>query len=139
QGDELIQINRIDFDVHDIPRDRFLVAGVVWQRIRSGQVDPSQYGVAPDDSFRGEWAIRNHLIYDLAALNKIELLLWDRWPWMDIEGPLPDEDYPLLDQIAALTQEGDEAFERLQAIYADLPFKAPAHFLSDADGVRQAQ
>ncbi len=40
---------KITRDVLDVPRDRFLVAGEAWIRCRSGELDPSKFGI-----FRGD-------------------------------------------------------------------------------------
>ncbi|MGH7536797.1 MAG: hypothetical protein ACREMG_14625 [Gemmatimonadales bacterium] len=52
---------RIDHDILDVPRDRFLVAGDAWAQYRSGQADPAKFGIfvgdlrgvfrAPDPAF----------------------------------------------------------------------------------------
>ena len=36
----------IDFDVTDVPRDRFLTAGRAWARCRSGAADPAMFGLS---------------------------------------------------------------------------------------------
>src|SRR5688572_2360553 len=60
QDDYLIKHNQIDFDVHDIPHDKFVVGGMAWQQMRNGTVAPETYGWDPNDAMsRGEWPIRN--------------------------------------------------------------------------------
>jgi hypothetical protein len=112
-----IQENKIQFDVHDIPRDQFLVAGKGWQMCRAGEADPNWFGF---EDMRGLWFIRGNLILDLAAQNKRELLLWDSWGLMlkDIE-TYTKEEWRLLDKVAVLTQAGNEAFTEMQAIYEE--------------------
>jgi hypothetical protein len=125
QDDTLIQHNQIDFDVHDIPRDRFLVGGRAWQIARGGGVDPDLFSGGPDDFFKGMWAIRNRLLCDLSALNKAELLLWDTWGWMEYDYQPTAADTQLLDRMAEVTQGGDESFDEIRALYDDARFKAP--------------
>lgn len=115
--DQTIQENNIQFDVHDIPRDQFLVAGKAWQMCRAGKADPNWFGF---EDMRGLWFIRGNLILDLAAQNKMELLLWDSWGLMlrGMETPADDE-CNLLDKVAVLTQAGNEAFTEMRAIYEE--------------------
>lgn len=127
----LIEHNQIDFDVHDIPHDRFITGGVAWQQLRSGKIAPELYGWEPDDpTGRGEWPIRNRMLVDLLTLNKVELLLWDTWGWMNLDAHLSDEDLRTLDHIATLTLADDTAFEEIRAVYAESPLiKAPAQVM----------
>jgi Transglutaminase-like superfamily len=68
----------IDFDVLDVPRDRFVVAGEAWSMCRAGAADPDKFGIEFAD-LRGLWFIAGDLIRDIAALNKEEMLPWDVW------------------------------------------------------------
>lgn len=106
----------IDFDVHDVPRDRFIVAGKAWQRCRRGKADPNLFGVSPDEDLKGLWFIRQKLVQDLAALNKMELLLWDCWGLM-LKDDITDKETALLDKVATLTQAGDETFAQVKTLY----------------------
>jgi hypothetical protein len=126
QGEALIKTNRIDFDVHNIPRDRFLVAGKAWQMCRRGEAKADIFGAAPGSFFSGLWAIRNRLILDLAALNKMEVLLWDGWEWTEQHFIPSEADLQLLDHMAFLTQGGDADFPSVLAMYADPRFQVPA-------------
>jgi hypothetical protein len=80
--DLTIQGNNIQFDVRDVPRDQFLVAGKAWQLCRAGKAAPEEFGFSGFAEMKGLWFIRANLILDLAALNKMELLLWDTWGLM---------------------------------------------------------
>lgn len=71
-------VHRVDFDPMDVPRDRFLVAGTAWQAIRAGQADAKTFGLA-DKGMTGHWFVAGNVRVDLAALNKVETLLWDIW------------------------------------------------------------
>ncbi|MEI5525446.1 transglutaminase-like domain-containing protein [Streptomyces brasiliscabiei] len=72
---------RIGFDPMDVPRDRFLVAGKAWRAIRAGEADPLAFGLHPPEEgpLNGEWFVAGNVRLDLAALNKVETLLWDIW------------------------------------------------------------
>jgi len=94
----------IDFDVLDVPRDRFLTAGDAWRRCRAGDDDPARFGFSALNQ-GGYWWIAGNLVRDVAALNNMEMLPWDVWGAM----PAPDEpaDTDLFDRLAALTAEPD--------------------------------
>lgn len=111
-----IRENKISFDVHDVPRDQFMVGGLVWQLCRSGQADPNLFGVDPDTNLKGMSFIPDYVILDLAAQNKQELLLWDSWGLM-LKGELSEDDIALLDTLATLTQGGNETLAEAQSMY----------------------
>ncbi|HLI90710.1 MAG TPA: transglutaminase domain-containing protein [Ktedonobacteraceae bacterium] len=116
-----LQTNRmIIFDPLNVPRERFLVAGLAWQRCRRGKADPDNFGVDPAEDLKGLWFIRQKLVQDLAALNKQELLLWDCWGLMEKQ-EISDEDEALLDRVATLTQADDKAFAEIQVLYEHGP------------------
>lgn len=106
----------IDFDVLDVPRDRFVVAGDAWTLVRSGKAEPELFGIL---DMAGLWFIAGNLVRDVAALNCVELLPWDVWGGMTRPGePIADELLALFDRLAALTHEPDAAFAELRALYA---------------------
>ncbi len=124
QSEWLIEHNQIDFDVTDIPRDRFVVGGQAWEVCRCGDDDPQNYGVHPNDEYiRDWWFIRNRLIHDLATQNRMELLLWDNWGLMDYDYEPTNEDLTLLDEVAQVTQRGHLAEK--QALYQRPEFVVP--------------
>jgi hypothetical protein len=117
----------VDFDLMDVPRDRFLVAGDAWRLCRSGDADPAKFGL----SFMkeaGYWWIAGNLIRDVAALSNMEMLPWDVWGAM----PAPDEDIDaerlaLFDQLAELTRDPGAPVADLTAAYAaDDRLRVPA-------------
>src|SRR3954451_24916159 len=120
-------------DPLDVPRDRFLVAGVAWQRCRSGEADPETFMVDPgmDAENTRSWPYLQHnLIHDLAALNKVEMLLWDAWGLADQRSTDP-HDLDLLDRIAQVTAGPDPTLDELRALYAGDPRVAvPANVTS---------
>ncbi|HVN84486.1 MAG TPA: transglutaminase-like domain-containing protein [Candidatus Binatia bacterium] len=103
------------FDVLDVPRDQFIIAGDAWQRCRSGAADPQRFGIF---DMRGLWFIRGNVVRDLAALNRIELLPWDAWGLMSkVDADQSAEDLVQLDRVAALTLADDDQFAAVRAVY----------------------
>jgi transglutaminase superfamily protein len=90
----------IDFDLTDVPHDRFVIAGDAWRQVRAGTADPDRFGLSfiPE---AGDWWIAANLMRDAAALDGVEVLPWDVW------GPMPEPtdtvDLPFFDELAAAT------------------------------------
>jgi hypothetical protein len=106
---------RIGFDPFDVPRDQFLVGGRAWQLCRTGEADPATFVVTPDlPEPRGMAFVRGHVVQDLAALNKMELLLWDVWGLMQAA---PDAELALVDEVAERTRAVD-GFADVRRLYA---------------------
>jgi hypothetical protein len=106
-------------DPLDVPRDRFLVAGSAWQACRKGKADPARFLVDPELDIadtRGWPYLRHNLVHDLAALNKVEMLLWDGWGLIERELPSQQE-LQLLDRVARTILAGDAAFDELRRLY----------------------
>ncbi len=114
-----IQENRIRFDVHDVPRDQFIVGCLAWQWCRADRANPDKFGVEPDSFAKGWWFIGHKLIQDLAAQNKMELLLWDTWGIM-LKELTGEEDLALLDKLAVVTQAGAEGFAEQLSTYENV-------------------
>ena len=75
---ETIRMNGIDFPPTDVPREAFVDAGTAWRRVRSGEIDPTTIGLSPF-GFAGLWFVAGNLMLDVAALNKEEMLPWEKW------------------------------------------------------------
>ncbi len=108
---------KIPHDAFDVPRDRFLTASDAWTLCRSGKSDPNLFGIFNGNK-RGLWFIAAELIRDVAALNKMEVLVWDVW------GAMPKPDTQLdarqlryFDRLAALTRDPDASFAELMTLY----------------------
>lgn len=108
-------------DPLDLPPGRYLSGAAAWLLCRAGVADPERFGV---EEWRGAWMVRNNVLRDLAALNRVELLPWDSWGLMDRESRLgegPADE--LVDRAAEVVEGGDwnaalrlyEAEERLRA------------------------
>ncbi len=52
---------RPGFDLLDVPRDRFVVAGDAWLRCRAGEADPATYGLSSIDQ-AGLWWVAGNLL-----------------------------------------------------------------------------
>ncbi len=107
----------IDFDVYDVPRDRFLTGGVAWQRCRAGEADPATFGIF---DMQGLGFVRGDLLRDLAALNKVELLPWDCWGViLAQEDPMTPEQLALCDRAAEQTLAGIAGFGEMRPFYEE--------------------
>jgi hypothetical protein len=121
QIDELqAKLLKPDFDVLDVPRNRFLVSGDAWAACRSGAADPTTFGVGGTDMW-GLIEVFGYVLVDLAALQKIELLPWGWYGLAKEEGALETET-ALIDDLARLSSAADPAaFDELQALAASDP------------------
>ena len=109
----------IDFDLTDVPRDQFLVAGEAWRRIRAGAADPAKFGLSLMNE-AGDWWIAANLMRDGAALVNLELLPWDCWGAMPRPvDPIDDDLAELFDRLAELTLAPDENLATLRLMYSD--------------------
>jgi hypothetical protein len=82
---------RAGFDPMNVPPDKFVTGPRAWMAARSGEMDPERFLVVPDllePYTRGWFSLRHHVVQDLAALNKAEMLLWDQWGILDEGDPL---------------------------------------------------
>jgi hypothetical protein len=82
---------RAGFDPMNVPPDKFVTGPRAWMAARSGETDPERFLVAPDllePYTRGWFSLRHHVVQDLAALNKSEMLVWDQWGILDESDPL---------------------------------------------------
>jgi hypothetical protein len=111
---------RVAFDITDVPREQFMLAGQAWQQYRAGALDPARCGLSSKGP-RGLAFIRTGLLRDLAALNKIELLTQDEWDIASAENEqgIAEADLLLLDRVAALSLAGNDAFADLRAVFED--------------------
>jgi len=135
---EFIKKYKLDHGTHshDIPRDVFMTGGQAWQLCRSKEKNANQFGTGLKNRFTGWTYIRNKLIQDLAALNKMELLSWDCWGIM-LEDRSDDfmnhlERVELLDYIAALTASLEIDIEKINTVYRDDGLRVPPIIFSDS-------
>lgn len=108
---------KIDFDVLDVPHDRFVIAGDTWAQCRAGEVDPAKFGIF---DMHGLWFIAGNLIRDVAALNNMEMLPWDVWGAMPRpDEPLENDQLEFFDRLAAITRAPDASFAELRQLYEE--------------------
>lgn len=109
----------IDFDLLDVPRDQLIVAGRAWQMVRENPQQADLFCGGDRVKNKGMWYVRDRLIQDLAALNRVEMQLWDAWGLM-LAGPGVKQDLAsisFLDQLAEMTLEPDKYFDLIRQIY----------------------
>jgi hypothetical protein len=118
------EVLAIDFDVTDVPRDRFVLAGDAWQQWRAGTVSQDDFGLSVTEE-SGAWWIAGNLMRDAAALLKVELLPWDEWGAMPEPGaPVAGEQAELFDRLAAATLDPDAT--DVAPVMADPRLRLPA-------------
>ncbi|MEU5892760.1 transglutaminase-like domain-containing protein [Streptomyces sp. NPDC047461] len=113
---------KVDFDPMDVPRDRFLVAGEAWRAIREQGADERTFGLhGPQEGpFWGERYVAGSIRLDLAALNKVETLLWDVWG--EDEGEpgtaLPEPSRKFYDEVAPVVSD-EISFEAARKLFTE--------------------
>jgi Transglutaminase-like superfamily len=119
------QMLRVDFDLLDVPHDRFVIAGDAWARCRAGEVDPSRFGIF---DLRGLWFVAGNLVREVAALNNMEMLPWDVWGAMIRPDEAPQADQlSFFDRLATLSRAPDAGFAELRRLYqGDDRLRVPA-------------
>jgi hypothetical protein len=127
----------VDFDVTDVPRDRFLVGGEAWARCRAGTEDPGKFGLSVTNE-TGDWWVAANLMRDAAALRNLELLPWDAWGAMpEADDPIDDDRRALFDRLAALTRTPDAVdanFAELRQLCQDDRLRVPAMVRNTGSG-----
>ncbi|MEV7737352.1 transglutaminase domain-containing protein [Streptomyces sp. NPDC088921] len=112
----------VDFDPMDVPRSRFLVAGEAWRAIREDGADETEFGLhrPTEGPFFGERFVAGNIRLDLAALNKVETLLWDVWGEDEGEPgtPLSEAAREFYDRVAPVVS-GDVSFEAARRLFAE--------------------
>ena len=111
------QAHKLTFNPADLPPDQFLSAAEAWVACRAGKAKSGTFGF--NRKLRGWNFMRNKLLLDLAALNKIELLASDGW-W-DLsskkEEEISPEEHLLLDHLAQVINESDSQHAELRSAY----------------------
>lgn len=115
----------VDFDLLDVPRDRFLVAADAWTACRAGDADPATFGLSFVNE-AGYWWIAGNLLRDVAALSNLEMLPWDCWGAMPQPGETPDAaQVDLFDQLARVTRDPNIDLASLAAYNSDDRVRVP--------------
>lgn len=119
----------VPFSFDDVPRDRFITGTDAWRGCRSGELDPERFVVFPDlmvPDLRSWPYLLHNLVFDLAGLNKQEMILWEIWGVLE---SLEAADAALaadLDVIAARLADPAVTQAELAALYDDDRFRVPA-------------
>lgn len=112
---------QIDYDVHDIPRDKFMTAAAAWKRCRAHPPEAQQFGAVVKEKLRGLWYVRNILMADLSALNKNEPLMWDTWGYMLKNNfavdPYEAAELRVLDELAEVLDQESIDLDQLSTFY----------------------
>ncbi len=107
---------RIDFDTSDIPRNRFIVGGVMWKLYREKKADPNKFGIF---GFTGPGYVQFKLVNDIVCLNKEEVLPWDGWGLAAKDfTTLTRPDLKRLDNLSGLSAATDNSrFHEMREVY----------------------
>lgn len=115
-----------------MPHDRLVVAGDAWELCRSGEADPSQFGI---HGMYGLWFVAGNLVRDFAALSKVEMLPWDDWGTMPTpDVPLSDEQIELFDQMVTVARAADVSVSKLRKLYKDSRLYVPTSVFNAVRG-----
>jgi hypothetical protein len=123
----------VTFDLTDVPRDQFVIAGQAWMRTRAGSADPDRFGLSTINE-SGAWWIAANLMRDAAALDNVELLPWDLWGAMPEPADTIDAD--LFDGLAAATAGPDMA--QVRRLLADERLHVPDEVFNFQHGRKEA-
>lgn len=98
---------------------QFFSGGEAWQQVRSGALDPDDFGVFGTENW-GIGEVRGNVMRDVAALRRIEMLPWDEWGQMtaSYDGETDDDFDELMDRAAAACAAVDDA--GLDVVYDEL-------------------
>ncbi len=123
----------VGFDLTDVPRDQFVIAGDAWTRTRQGLADPDRFGLTAIGE-AGAWWIAANLMRDAAALDNAELLPWDVWGAM----PEPEDtvDVALFDDLAAAT--AGPSLADVRRLLADERLRVPGEVFNVQHGRKEA-
>jgi hypothetical protein len=120
QLDELQrEVLHIPFDTLDMPAGQFVLAGAAWEMCRASKANPDDFGIF---EWHGMDFIKGNVLRDFLALNKVEVLPWDFWGLAQVSvSDFTSDQMALIDQIAALSLAGNDAFEQVRAVYEGNP------------------
>lgn len=108
QLDELMKKTcKINFDTNNFSKEHFLNAGETYTEFHKKQHPPENFGI---QDWTGELFVRNKLIMDLASINKVEVLAWERWgTCAKFNNEVNEEDVVLFEKVAKLLSKDDNA------------------------------
>jgi len=109
-----------DFVPWDVPRDQFIDASTAWCRLRAGELNPTRMGLS-GLGLAGTWFVSSNVMLDVAALNKEEMLPWEKWSLGHHWGPGQDPSPELVakvDEVAGLLSGSPDA-ALAQSVYRE--------------------
>jgi hypothetical protein len=110
---------KIDHNILDVPRTRFLTAVDAWRQCRRKKARASKFGIFVGKQ-RGYWFIAGELVRDLASLNKMEMLPWDVWGAMPKpKARLTKAQFAYFDELAAVIESLDGSFDEVRARFQE--------------------
>lgn len=118
-------------DWTDLADDQFVTGPRAWQAARAGTSDPERHLTAPGldaPELRGWPLLARHVIHDLVALDKSEMLVWDAWGLqlgLDA-GPVAGQDAALLDEICVQLADPGVAPDVVAALAGRDELRVPA-------------
>lgn len=109
----------VAFDPADMeagPDAPFQTAAEAWQAFRLGRIDFDHYQIPPGSAFSDSaHVLRTYVAFELAHLNRDELLLWDIWPGIEaFDDAFVDE---VADTLVKAESEGDSVDAELTGLY----------------------
>jgi transglutaminase superfamily protein len=114
-GDTWARTRHPDVTSESLAASMYWSGGEAWQRCRRGELDPARCNMGGDNWGIGE--VRGSVLFDLAALNKVEVLPWDVWGQMKAayKGETDAAYDDLLDSISAVT--GSDDLDAIRYLY----------------------
>jgi hypothetical protein len=115
----------------DLADDQFVTGPRAWQAARAGVSDPERHLTSPDldaPELRGWPLLARHVIHDLVALNKTEMLVWDAWGMqLGIDpGQVAEQDAVLLDEICSRSANPGVSSDVVAALAGREELRVPA-------------
>lgn len=128
--DEWVRFGDLQFDLCDVPRDKFVLAGEAWLLLRAGEAAEESFGEDPD--LCGLEYARAQLLRDVACLTGAEVGPFDRWGLAAVPyAGLGEEQLAVLDEVA-LASTRDDPFARLTELLDGAPgLAAPSEISRD--------
>ena len=132
-GDGWARTRFADATSESLAGSMYLSGGEAWQQCRNGSLDPNRCNMGGTNWGIGE--VRGSVLYDLAALNKVEVLPWDVWGQMEAAyNNVVDDAYDaLLDSISDITKSGAWAAIR-EAYETNELLRVPATIIAPGNG-----
>jgi hypothetical protein len=119
-----------DGDWLDLTEGEFLTGAKAWKAARAGAIGPDRFVIDPEvevPMLRGWPQLAHNVIHDVAALAKMEMLLWDSWGALELVrgGTVPESLADKLDEISAVLAEPDFEPAALQKLAAQDEVRVP--------------